>query len=381
MRKGRHQAGWRQGGGGANAYIDWGTTIWDENIPWTLELVKKHEPKWKENNYLFKGRDYEILRNPAIANLDGILDYLSDRFDIPFLLQEGMIPCTEEIFEQNIDKIDIAKVSNYRFKNLDFIEKYQDRLEWRFVSSANLDWTEEFIEKFSHKIDWKRLSFNSSLPLSISFIDRFINKWDWHNLSRNNGFKYKEGAAIDDCFFEWTEGLINYYSDQIEWKSLSRNYGLKCSNEFLEKNAHKFDWGNSGLSRVPSINWTEEFIEKYKEKLGWGKYGLSWNFGLCWTPELINRYEDRWEWNGLSLNRGLCWSMELIEKYKDKWNWGFRWRSYGLGDNKTLPWSIELIETYKDRFPDSWPSTDAVWEKVIYPNLDFDLVKQILKMK
>ena len=346
-------------------HLNWDFAIWNENIPWTLDLVKKYEYKWQKNS-TYSCETYETLRNPTIYNIDGILDYLSKRWDIPFLLKKGIVGCTEDTFERFTGKIDISPSSYYSITNLDFVEKYQDRLNLKFITPHNINLTEDFIEKFSHKLNWRSLSL--SIPLSISLIDKFTNYWDWEYLSKNRKM-------------EWTEDVINYYWDKINWYSLSSNSGLRCSNNFLEKHAQMFEWGNHGLSRVASINWTEEFIEKHVDDLGWGMYGISWNSGLPWTMELINRYEKKWDWDGLSLNKGLNWTIELIEKYKDKWDWGTRWRSYGLSNNKLLPWSIEFIETYKDRLTDSWSSNPSVWEKVINPNLNFDLVKKILTMK
>ena len=60
--------------------------------------------------------------------------------------------------------------------------------------------------------------------------------------------------------------------------------------------------------------------------------------------------------------------------------WGDRWRNYGLTNNRKLPWSVDFIEKYKDRLTESWALNETVWEKVIFPNLNFQLVKTILKM-
>ncbi len=57
-------------------------------------------------------------------------------------------------------------------------------LEDGYLVIKSLPWSLAFIEKYEDKWDWKELSENEALPWSLELIERFEDKWDWRGVIR-----------------------------------------------------------------------------------------------------------------------------------------------------------------------------------------------------
>lgn len=235
-------------------------------------------------------------------------------------------------------KINWVKISSSSHLNSKLISKYEDKLNWKYVSRnpvirlldleavtyyenkygcslgqvANLQlvhnlphkpWTKEevsfnrtitaeLIEKYPDAFDWKSLLTNPALPVSslIKRIEdgRFITE-DWDKICANPVF---------------TPKLIRRYNEEVNRFYLSPNESL--TPRLIIK--YDKDWNWSVMSENKAL--TAELIYKYRYSLNWTY--VSRNPSL--TPELVRRFDERLEWSYLSSNPVMA-NAELIKKY------------------------------------------------------------------
>jgi hypothetical protein len=209
-----------------------------------------------------------------------------------------------------------------REKFIEFLAKNEDAAKFfiTHISRYSNVLDMDLIDQHADQWDWKWLSMNDSLPCSESLIEHYEDKWNWDELSTN-------------IYLPWSESLIERFADRWSWGRLDRSY-------FLDE----WEMGEPGLSSNQSLPWSETLIERYADKWDW--LGLSHNESLPWSESLIERYQDKWNWNGwvnyaikdeygcytgdwtwvgvlgLSCNESLPWSEAFIERYADKWKWG-----------------------------------------------------------
>jgi hypothetical protein len=96
------------------------------------------------------------------------------------------------LWNGDINKVDWDYVSaNYNMSE-EFIEFYQDKLNWSFIScNGNLSMSENFIDRHKDKLNWKYIS---CMVLSDEFVVKHTDKIniDHQNWARKN--KYIKGG-------------------------------------------------------------------------------------------------------------------------------------------------------------------------------------------
>ena len=114
--------------------------------------------------------------------------------------------------------------------------------------------------------------------------------------------------------------LNNYLLDkqlrQEAMKEISRSFPL--TNEMLNEFSDELDWKE--VSRNGHINWTAELIERWAHHIDWFQFSHCANERIL-TPNIIERFKDKWNWEVLSGNGSFEFSCELIDKYIDRWDW------------------------------------------------------------
>src|SRR5574344_1723695 len=77
----------------------------------------------------------------------------------------------EKFFEENMDnfKVDLYYISEYQKLSEEFIEKYNDKVNWNNISQYQT-LSESFIEKHYDKVDWNYISIYQTL--SEPFIEK-----------------------------------------------------------------------------------------------------------------------------------------------------------------------------------------------------------------
>lgn len=64
----------------------------------------------------------------------------------------------------------------------EFITKYQDYVDWKYVSGA-ARLTEQFIRQFKDRVDWDRISSNQNI--SQEFAEEFKDRINWERFNKN----------------------------------------------------------------------------------------------------------------------------------------------------------------------------------------------------
>lgn len=117
--------------------------------------------------FILSQEDIERIRN----NFDSFKFYNSNLFE-DYIVPEDFI---RELYEKSSNDDCWGDHFDYIALNQniseDFIREFQDKLDWRFISSWQI-LSESFIEEFSHKIHWKRIS--GKQKLSKEFIIKNI---------------------------------------------------------------------------------------------------------------------------------------------------------------------------------------------------------------
>ena len=107
---------------------------------------------------------------------------------------------------------------------LQMLEKYQDRLDWKKVSSnTTIVWTIDILEKFRKRIVWREFSESCDENILIpEIVERFKEYLDWHVLSSRN---------------ELPMFIYDKYADLIDWKEAinSYDYHNRLNRAFFEK--------------------------------------------------------------------------------------------------------------------------------------------------
>jgi hypothetical protein len=149
-------------------------------------------------------------------------------------------------FKDKITAIQDEKILNnvdYNTLSEDFIEKYQDRLDWKYISK-NSKLSEAFIEKFKDKVNWIYISYNQIL--SEAFIEKFQDKVNWLNISKRQIL---------------SEAFIDKYYHAVNWDCISSHQIL--SEAFIDKYYYAVNWENISIYQRLS----DSMIEKYKHNI------------------------------------------------------------------------------------------------------------------
>lgn len=345
---------------------------------------------------------------------------------------------TDEFLKKYDKVIDWKKMAkNSLMNNADFIERFEDKLNWYALSeSFNLIWTEEILERYKDRLNWSsknkdengetyfwNFSNNRGFTWTIERIEKYKEYLDWFDFHSNLGDFWTEemiekyaGALIWELFYPrskqpfskkfiekyitmtekpWLKlgivhcpELIIKYADDIEWSVVSLSEQLPWSKEFIDMWFSRLD--KSQLARNSKAIHNMEMFEYLRKK--WDDdmkyFYLSCCPGNFWTRELVEKYKDEWDWSCMSGNTALPWSVEFIETYRGKWRFrnqetaalikdGRRdFFNPGLSYNWAIPWSIQLIEKYEEEWDIEYLFCNvAIWHKAFSEQVNEELVE------
>lgn len=92
-------------------------------------------------------------------------------------------------FEQFANEINWREVSQIPFRyNLDFLQKYKDKISWYFLSRwYNI--TQEFIQRFQHQdLDWQYIT--DAMDLTEQFIQKYQSKLNMKQIVCDKQFEF-----------------------------------------------------------------------------------------------------------------------------------------------------------------------------------------------
>lgn len=343
--------------------IKWEILSRNNTIAWNVKLIKRYENNWNWKN---------LMTNDGIKWSKKFVDSFYDKIDF------------------NNSSI----YSNINF-NTDFIERFHTQINWEYASQFS-KMKLDFIRKNKKLIDWVYLSNNYKIKLNKKFIFEFQSRLYWHLFKNNDNIKWDHdllarfGEFIDFDTINEDYDPIEDLSNSIEfseynfynkiypltWYDLSSNsiatgrnyyknyYSIKWSEDLVYWFEDKLNWRN--LSGNENLPWNLSFFEKYLDRWNWKN--LSTNPKLPWTTAFIYKYENLWDWDALSENTFLPWSDELVELFDNKWNFEY------LSENKNVKWTLNLIQKYSEKLECS----ENLWH-VIKPYVDNEIISETLE--
>ena len=116
------------------------------------------------------------------------------------------------------------EVSSKEGWTMDTLEKYQDKVDWKEISSnSDVMWTVDGINKFMSKIDWEEFSRNCpDYLLTEENLLRFKTNWNWNQLSNR-----------EEIYNNWY--LLDKVTDMVDWKEIITSWNIKNPVQFFKR--------------------------------------------------------------------------------------------------------------------------------------------------
>lgn len=189
-------------------------------------------------------------------------------------------------------------ISQYQILPIDFIRKYDDKLDWNLITIfQNIDL--ELITDYLDRIDWSNIPLNISSYLlinnnTIKIFDKYPiweNSACLNNLSTDVLFEYFDRLTLNaiinilsyrDLDEKFINKIIEKYDDVSVWKSISSNQPL--TEEYIDKYIDKLDWNELSENH----NFSNEELSKYNKYIDYKKLSYNDNFDEDWIDILLS---------------------------------------------------------------------------------------------
>ena len=136
-----------------------------------------------------------------------------------------------------------ASISGSRYITMDFMRYHRDKIRWKCVLSNIIPFSEDFIEEFQDRLNWIHIS--KYQVLSADFMRRFQNRINWYEVSRCR--------RLSDKF-------MREFQDMLYWRTIS--YHQKLSEDFIREFKDLIHWDPIFSSQKLSVGFIREFIDK-----------------------------------------------------------------------------------------------------------------------
>ena len=194
---------------------DWNHLSENENIEFCAVFIEK--TKIKSWNWKAVSRHKTFLPNVEILTLTKDFD-----LDWEYLSKHSGLDPTKELlakFENELHWQSITENPKINFSDIDFIERFADKWNWRFIcETGNFPLSKEILTQFRQYLEWNLISSNTNINFTKDIIQEFKQHWNWTKL--------KENKRVEEL-------LGNYVVDEIS-KSATLNFIDKIEQEYSE---------------------------------------------------------------------------------------------------------------------------------------------------
>lgn len=194
---------------------DWNFLSRNENLEFNTEFIE--HTKAKPWNWKAVSRHKSFVPTIELLTLTKELE-----LDWKHLSQHSSLNPTKELlakFENKWDWQSITKNPQINFSDIDFIQRFSDKLNWHFIcESGKLILNKQTLTQFKDHLEWNLISSNTSLDFTKEIIQEFEQFWNWTSL--------KENKRV-------VELLGNYVADEIN-KSATLNFIDKIEQQWSE---------------------------------------------------------------------------------------------------------------------------------------------------
>ena len=92
-------------------------------------------------------------------------------------------------YEEYIDWHNISENISLNVKDVDFIEKHKDKLDWYYICRRQgFVFTNDILDKYSEYIDWTLASQSLDIEFTKELVEQYKDKWNWPALISNKAF-------------------------------------------------------------------------------------------------------------------------------------------------------------------------------------------------
>lgn len=373
--------------------LNWECISLNENIKWSYEILNnfKNSFDWCKlsgNSSVFKDMS-------LIDDFNDFIDWFGkENWCGDTIVNNSGIYWSMEAIDKYADKINFEKLSESIYDNVqwseELLDKYKDKWNWHeLANNQNVPWNICWFEKYLDKsyLDYWGVKNNENL-ITLEFIEKYQQYLDWYNICLNPKLPWQE------------ENLLEKWKDNIDWKGIALNtYFFETDKDFFQK--HYDIWIQDKqayfgcFSRNKAFPWTKELIDTYKEDIDWNF--LCRNEGVEWDKAMIAYFKEYIDWNELCHNKSVVWDESMIDYFKDFVQWG-GWKSCelysaegefisstggfkfenGLINNISTPWTIDFLLKYEDKLDfkayEVWRHETTIWEKFFAPYVNDELI-------
>jgi len=304
-------------------FIDWKGKegVWRDSItennglPWNESFIESVESKIDFN---------KLSASRCVKWSERLIDTYIGRWNMKELACNETVPWSLHLFEKYLDT--------------SYFQHYPVKGNVALISNIN------FIEKYQNYLDWDSIFANEQLPwFELDLINRWKDRIDWW------------GIALNELFFKSDKKFFFKHIDQwyIKQKSGVSNF--------------------NALSRNNSLLWTKEFIETFKDLWDWER--LCANEGISWSFEMIDYFSEKFKWGGFEP----CFLKD--EEGNEISPFGGKCVTEGLVFNESIPWSIDFL-SYYEKFLDfeALVLNKALWDNAFASYVDDDIVDIVLRI-
>lgn len=245
-------------------YLDILYIAYNNEIP--LDILEKYIPDSDTDD----STDVDNLISQPIT--EDILDKYRDKFytEDGHLIVNAINFSEEFIIRYAESIVGWNTVSKWENLKLDFIDKYQDYVDWHAILSVQ-NLTDSFIETHKNRIignvQWTRALLRPSI--TEAYIEEYIDKFDWSMVNVS--------TIYNSSISHVSEKFLIKYSDKVNWYSIYSN--KKLSEVLIRQHIHiNFNDCQNNWRTFMFTYWdlisqyqtlSESFIEEFKSRLNW----------------------------------------------------------------------------------------------------------------
>jgi len=175
----------------------------------------------------------------------------------------------------------------YQKLSEEFIEKFQDKVNWNLISACQ-KLSEKFIKKFQDNVDWVRIS--KYQKLSEEFIEKFQDKVNWALISK---YQKLSESFIKKYNLKVPENNMFYFTRQQKLDLLNSGEG----NPYEMDGEHLIAYKATRHDGFSVFNFQYQYeVRKTYESHADGNMNNENSFGLsAWTKEKAVNYHNSGE--------------------------------------------------------------------------------------
>jgi hypothetical protein len=204
---------------------------------------------------------------------------------------------------------------SYHCSDLEFLIRYENRLDYTALSSNESDAAIELLERHIDRIDWAVLSSNKN---AVKLLKKYPHLVDWSEASANTSLE----------MIQW----ISENLDKVDWFELSFN---PAAERILLQNPDRVD------SFAINFNTSaKEFLTRYPDIID---YNILSANPSAWAMEMVQQNLDQASFDNLSANE---YAIDILLANPDRIIWEFARENPNVGKlYQTFPDKLDLQRT------------------------------------